>query len=162
MGERQDAADGIAVADRRWLRHAIELSRTCPPSTTAFSVGAAIVDGDGELVATGFSREADPVNHAEEAALAKVSPDDLARLAAATLYSSLEPCSARASRPRTCTELILAAGITRVVFAWREPAIFVDGQGTEMLRAAGVEVVELAELAGMVREVNAHLLDPAG
>ena len=66
-----------------------------------------------------------------------------------TLYSSLEPCSARASRPRTCTELILAAGIGRVVFAWREPAIFVEGRGAELLHAAGVEVVELPELASV-------------
>ena len=75
-----------------------------------------------------------------------------------TLYSSLEPCGSRASRPRTCTDLILAAGIGRVVFAWREPSSFVDGRGTELLRTAGVEVVELPELAGQVREINRHLL----
>nr|MDT0666433.1 dCMP deaminase [Micromonospora sp. DSM 115978] len=80
-------------------------------------------------------------------------------LTGVTIYSSLEPCSARASRPRTCTELILAAGIRRVVFAWREPAVFVDCHGAELLAAGGVEVVELPELAAVVRTVNAHLLD---
>lgn len=148
----------MADADRRWLRQAIELARSCPPSTTAFSVGAVIVDAEGELMATGFSREADPLDHAEEAALAKVAPDD-PRLAAATLYSSLEPCGARASRPRTCTGLILAAGIPRVVFAWREPSLFVEGQGVELLQAAGVDVVELPDLADAARAVNAHLRD---
>ncbi len=54
-----------------------------------------------------------------------------------TVYSSLEPCSARASRPRTCTELILAAGVQRVVFAWREPAVFVDGDGRRAAAGRG-------------------------
>ena len=42
--------------------------------------------------------------------------------------------------------------------AWREPSIFVDCTGAEDLRAAGVEVIELPELAEGVREANAHLL----
>jgi diaminohydroxyphosphoribosylaminopyrimidine deaminase/5-amino-6-(5-phosphoribosylamino)uracil reductase len=44
------------------------------------------------------------------------------------------------------------------VFAWREPELFVDCQGAEMLRAAGREVVELAELAYLARRTNQHLL----
>jgi len=143
--------------DRAWLEKAVELSRSCPPSDTAFSVGAVIVDADGAEIASGYSRETDPLDHAEEVALAKVRHGD-PRLRGATLYTSLEPCSARASRPRTCTELILSAGIPRVVFAWREPSIFVDGTGAETLRAAGRTVIEVPELAESVREVNAHLL----
>jgi pyrimidine deaminase RibD-like protein len=147
-------------ADQRWLHQAIALSRDCPPSATAFSVGAVVVDAGGRVMATGFSREHDAQDHAEEAALARIQPGDL-RLTAATMYSSLEPCSARASRPRSCTELILAAGIRRVVFAWREPEIFVVGRGAEILRDADVDVIEIAELAALVRQVNAHLLENA-
>jgi 5-amino-6-(5-phosphoribosylamino)uracil reductase len=143
--------------DRRFLLEAVALARNCPPSATAFSVGALIVGGGGEVLATGWSREADPHDHAEEAALAKLAGDPL--LAGATVYSSLEPCSTRASRPRSCTELLLAAGVRRVVLAWREPSVFVDCTGAEDLRAAGVEVVELPELAEGVRQANAHLLD---
>ncbi|GGK68919.1 hypothetical protein Sme01_14250 [Sphaerisporangium melleum] len=143
-------------ADRRWLAQAVALAAACPVSTTAFAVGAVIVAGDGTVLATGHSRETGPHDHAEEAALAKIDPGD-PRLASATLYSSLEPCSTRASRPRSCTELIIAAGVPRVVFAWREPGVFVDCVGAETLREAGVEVVEIPELAAAVREVNAHL-----
>ncbi|WP_209697782.1 deaminase [Kribbella aluminosa] len=142
--------------DRYWLERAIELSRSCPPSATAFSVGAIIV-GDGEILATGYSRETDPHDHAEEVALAKLPPRD-PRLRNAVIYTSLEPCSKRASRPRTCTERILAAGIPRVVLAWREPSIFVDCEGAELLGAAGVEVVEMPSLAEQVKDINAHLL----
>lgn len=142
--------------DLHWLRQAIELSRRCTPSTSAFSVGAMIVDVDGALVADGWSRRDDPHEHAEEAALSRAGADP--RLATATIYSSLEPCSARASRSRTCTELILESGLRRVVFAWREPEIFVDCDGAERLRAAGLTVVEVPSLAPLVRKVNAHLL----
>jgi len=150
---------GPPGADLRWLRLAIELSRRCPPALRAYSVGAVIVDRDGEVVATGFSREAGDSDHAEEVALRKAAagPRSAPRLAGATLYSSLEPCSVRKSRPRTCTELIMAAGIGRVVFAWREPDLFADCQGMQILAAAGLAVTEIPELAGQVRAVNAHL-----
>jgi diaminohydroxyphosphoribosylaminopyrimidine deaminase/5-amino-6-(5-phosphoribosylamino)uracil reductase len=143
--------------DRRWLALAIELSRRCPPAAGAYSVGAVIVGPDGVEVSRGYSRETDPHVHAEESALAKLDPAD-ARLGQATLYSSLEPCTARRSRPRTCTELILAAGVPRVVIAWREPSLFVaDCRGVETLTQAGVDVVEIPELAAAAAAVNAHL-----
>ncbi len=151
---------GPTPADIRWLREAIELSRRCPPSQTAYSVGAAIVAADGTLLATGFSREADPHDHAEEVALAKVPPGD-PRLPTATLYSSLEPCGVRASRPCPCSQLIIAAGLRRVVYAWREPPLLAAGGGGRQLRAAGVAVVEVPELAPEARQPNAHLISSA-
>jgi len=156
-----DEPRGESDVDALHLRSAIALSRNCTPSGTAFSVGALVVDATGEVIATGWSRRSDPREHAEEAALAELPPGD-GRLAGATLYSSLEPCSTRASRERSCTRLILDPGVRRVVFAWREPAVFVDCRGAELLRDAGVEVVELAELACAVREVNAHLSTSPG
>jgi pyrimidine deaminase RibD-like protein len=135
---------------------AIELASSSPVSAEAFSVGALIVDADGGVLATGYSRETDPKVHAEESAMAKLTPGD-PRLAGATIYTSLEPCSVRASRPLSCTALILRAGIPRIVFAWREPALFVDCEGAELLRAAGREVIEIPELAARVRATNSHL-----
>lgn len=165
---------------------AIELAWQCPPSQEAYSVGAVIVGADGTELARGFSREGgDPHAHAEEAALAKLVPGD-PRLAGATVYSTLEPCSWRKSRPHSCTELILAtrtagtagtggispgpgpagprnagagnAGVGRVVIAWREPSLFVaDCQGAELLARAGLEVVELPELGTLAKAPNLHL-----
>jgi len=149
---------GPGGTDARFLRAAIELSRQCPPSDTAFSVGAILVSAAGEIMATGFSREQEPHDHAEEVALRQVAPDD-PRLAAATIYTSLVPCGARASRPVTCVQHIIAAGVPRVVFAWREPPIFTEGRGAEQLRAAGITAIELPELAPAARAVNARLLN---
>lgn len=145
------------LLDRDRLAEAIALSRRSPPSDTAFSVGALVVDAQGRELAAGWSRPRDPHDHAEEAALAALGSGWRAP-PGTVLFSSMEPCSVRASRPRSCSERIVAAGIGRVVFAWREPSIFVEGRGAELLRAAGVEVVEMPELAAEVREVNRHLL----
>jgi diaminohydroxyphosphoribosylaminopyrimidine deaminase/5-amino-6-(5-phosphoribosylamino)uracil reductase len=144
-----------SAADHRFLRQAIELSRRCPPSDSAFSVGAVLVGADGTVLATGYSRESDPHDHAEEAALAKAAAGPPP---GSTLYSSLEPCLRRLSRPRSCCALITAAGIGRVVLAWREPPVFVPGGGAAWLAGHGVTVTEIPELAAEARAVNAHLL----
>ena len=148
---------GPGGPDHRFLRWAVELSRLCPPSESAFSVGAVVVDEDGQVLATGFSREQEEHDHAEEVALRKLGFHD-PRLRRATVYSSLVPCGARASRPVTCVQHIVAAGIGRVVFAWQEPRLFTDGRGAEQLRAAGLAVTEIPGLAGRARAVNAHLV----
>jgi pyrimidine deaminase RibD-like protein len=144
--------------DRRWLEAAIEESRRCPPSTRAYSVGAIVVDADGVELARGYSRETDPTVHAEEAALGKLEPG--LALEKATIYTSLEPCSIRRSRPQTCTRLIMASGVGRVVFGLNEPPALVAGGGAMLLREAGVEVVQIDELADDVREINHHIIGP--
>ena len=136
--------------DLAWLRRAIALAERCPPSQTAFSVGASIVDDNGRELAFGFSRETDDHVHAEESALAKLSDVGGAAggdvdLTTATIYSSLEPCAARASRPTPCAQLIINSGIRRVVMAWSEPSDFVEApDGIAVLEAAGVEVIQLS------------------
>ncbi|NBE85369.1 cytidine/deoxycytidylate deaminase family protein [Micromonospora rubida] len=142
--------------DRQWLQAAIDLSHLCPAVETAYAVGAIIVDRFGHEVSRGFSRETDSHVHAEESALAKLT-DTRVDLSGSTIYTSLEPCSVRKSRPRPCAELIIAVGITRVVLALHEPPLFVTCHGVELLQTAGAEVIEIPELADQVRAINAHL-----
>jgi diaminohydroxyphosphoribosylaminopyrimidine deaminase/5-amino-6-(5-phosphoribosylamino)uracil reductase len=140
----------------RWMSRAVDLAHRSPRSTTAFAVGAVLVDDAGREITHGYSRDDDPRVHAEESALLKAAGDD--RLHTATLYSTLEPCSKRSSRPdATCTRLIIAARVPRVVIAWREPDIFVTCEGVALLTAAGVEVIDLPGFAGAAREPNRHL-----
>lgn len=159
---------GPGGRDERYLAWAVELARQCQPSRTAFSVGAVIVSAEGEVLSTGYSRETEPADHAEEVALRKLGalsddsgappggPDP--RLRGATIYSSLVPCGARASRPVTCVRRIFHAGIPRVVYAWREPPLFAAGDGADQLRALGVETVEIPRLASRAASFNAHLV----
>jgi len=72
--------------------------------------------------------------HAEEQALAGVDARG------ATAYVTLEPCGARSSGGRSCSELLVAAGVARVVIACEDPSPFASGQGTERLTAAGIAV----------------------
>jgi len=144
--------------DSWWMELAVELAWRCPPSDSAYCVGAVIVGPDGAELSRGFSREdGDPHVHAEESALGKLAGGD-PRLAGATIYSTLEPCSVRKSRPLSCTRLIIAGGLSRVVFAWREPSLFVaDCQGAELLEQAGLTVTELPGFAEEATAPNRHL-----
>jgi 5-amino-6-(5-phosphoribosylamino)uracil reductase len=57
-----------------------------------------------------------------------------------------------------CARLILAAGVRRVVTAWREPDTFVeDADGNGLLTGSGARVVVLPELADRAKEPNHHL-----
>ena len=103
-------------------------------------VGAVVVQGD-EVVGEGWY-EYDGVRHAETIALEQAG--DAAR--GATLYVTLEPCSHHGRTP-PCADAVIDAGIARVVVGARDPNPVVDGRGLERLRAAGVEVELLDDLA---------------
>lgn len=149
--------NAVNAVDRDMIRKAIELSRLSPKSDTAYSVGAVIVTTDG-MVFTGYSRETAPSNHAEEEAIIKAEAAN-ARLAGATIYSSMEPCSTRKSKPRSCSELIINHGFARVVFAAYEPDAFVHCEGKDMISTAGIRVDVASDLSGEALEANRHIFD---
>ncbi len=135
------------------MGRAVELAGRCPPSATAFSVGAVIV-ADGRAVGEGWSRAEDPHDHAEEVALRHAG----AAARGATAYSSMEPCGSRASRPAPCARLLVEAGLARVVYALGEPANFVDRPGGDAyLRENGVAVAVMPAFAAAAERPNAHL-----
>jgi diaminohydroxyphosphoribosylaminopyrimidine deaminase/5-amino-6-(5-phosphoribosylamino)uracil reductase len=103
-------------------------------------VGAVVVQG-GEVVGEGWY-EYDLVRHAEVAALEQAG--DASR--GATLYVTLEPCSHHGRTP-PCADAVVAAGVARVVVGARDPNRLVDGRGIDRLRAAGIEVELLDDLA---------------
>ncbi len=74
--------------------------------------------------------------HAEAMAL-----EQAGRLAeGATLYTTLEPCAHASPRGPTCSDLIVAATIARVVIALVDPDARTCGQGIERLQSAGITV----------------------
>ncbi len=75
----------------------------------------------------------------------------------ASIYSSMEPCSSRASEPESCTQLLIRHGFVHVAFALYEPDRFVDCCGALALRAAGIDVRAYSDLGEEVLAVNAHL-----
>ena len=148
----------IDIEDKKRLLLAITLSTKCEPVKDAFSVGAMVYDAEGNLVTTGYSREVGARSHAEEVALIRAEEAQKS-VVGGTIYSSLEPCGERASSNKTCTQRIVEAGITKVVFALREPILFVDPASLNRFEKHGIELVHIPELASFVRAVNRHLFD---
>jgi len=141
--------------DLQRLHIAIEESRKCEPCATSYCVGAVVATLDGRMF-RGHTHETSATHHAEQEAIAKALAAG-AELRGATIWSSMEPCSKRASEPESCTELILRHGFARVAFALYEPDRFVECRGALALRQAGVDVRCYPELAEEANAANAHL-----
>ena len=130
------------------MARALQLAARGPAGGPNPRVGCVLLAADGTVLAEGWHRGAGTL-HAEADALATV-PDGAAR--GATAVVTLEPCN-HTGRTGPCSEALLAAGVTRVVFALRDPNPAAQG-GAERLRAAGVQVEEgvLAEGAAALNE----------
>jgi diaminohydroxyphosphoribosylaminopyrimidine deaminase/5-amino-6-(5-phosphoribosylamino)uracil reductase len=121
-------------SDAAHLERTLELAARARGRTSPNPLVGAVVVRDGRTLGEGV--HAGPGEaHAERVALAACSEPT----AGATLYVSLEPCAHHGRTP-PCTDAILAAGITRVVVASDDPTPKASGAGSELLRAAGVEV----------------------
>jgi 5-amino-6-(5-phosphoribosylamino)uracil reductase len=142
--------------DFRYMSRALALSRQSTAGESRYRVGALVVTAAGAEYG-GYTGETLPTKHAEEEAIAQaVTAGE--NICGATIYSTLEPCSARSSNPASCSELIIRHGFRRVVFALAEPDCFVCCEGARMLREAGIEVGEMSDFAPAVREINSHVL----
>ena len=99
------------------------------------AVGCVLAIGGGFLAEAATALGGRP--HAEEQALAAAGK----RARGAAAYVTLEPCAERSSGATSCAELLIAAGVARVVVAAHDPSPKASGRGVERLRKAGVEVV---------------------
>src|SRR5580704_5667116 len=108
-------------------------------------VGCVVIGADGQIVGEGFhERKGEP--HAEAQALAAAG--DLAN--GATAIVTLEPCNHQGRTP-PCRQVLIDAGVRRVVIAIIDPTSRGEG-GVVELRRAGVDV-ETGVLAGEARTV---------
>ncbi|MCI2959626.1 bifunctional diaminohydroxyphosphoribosylaminopyrimidine deaminase/5-amino-6-(5-phosphoribosylamino)uracil reductase RibD [Agromyces atrinae] len=120
--------------EERALRRAIQLAGRGPSRGINPRVGCVILDADGDVIAEGWHRGAGTA-HAEVDALSKLS-EGAAR--GATAVVTLEPCN-HEGRTGPCAQALIAAGVSRVVFAVPDPGQHSSG-GAETLREAGVDV----------------------
>ncbi|MGZ5970806.1 MAG: bifunctional diaminohydroxyphosphoribosylaminopyrimidine deaminase/5-amino-6-(5-phosphoribosylamino)uracil reductase RibD [Polyangiales bacterium] len=102
-------------------------------------VGSVIVDEKGNIVARGHT-QGPGEDHAEIGSLREARASGI-ELRTATLYSTLEPCSFHGRTP-ACAKVIAESGVARLVIGIRDPHPRVDGVGAEIVRAAGIDVIE--------------------
>lgn len=123
------------AVDRRYMAAAIALSaRGRGLSTPNPNVGCLIVRS-GRIVGRGWTQKGGRP-HAEAQALEQA----MDRAQGATAYVTLEPCFHLSPRGPRCADLLVRAGVARVVIALRDPDPRTDGQGAQWLRDRGIAV----------------------
>lgn len=121
--------------DARHMRRALALARAQTGRTGKNpAVGCAIISKLGHRLSEGATIDGGSV-HAEEIALKALG----GRAPGATIFVTLEPCRERSAGGASCSQLLIDAGIARVVCAI-EDAHPNGAGGLQTLRQAGIRV----------------------
>ncbi|MCT9002738.1 bifunctional diaminohydroxyphosphoribosylaminopyrimidine deaminase/5-amino-6-(5-phosphoribosylamino)uracil reductase RibD [Microbacterium memoriense] len=133
--------------EREAMRRALTLARNGPRGLNP-QVGAVLLSPAGDVLAEGWHRGAG-TPHAEVDALSQLTPE---AVRGATAVVTLEPCN-HSGRTGPCADALIAAGVTRVVYAVTDPGRASAGGGAH-LRTAGVDVE-----SGVLEEEGRALLN---
>jgi diaminohydroxyphosphoribosylaminopyrimidine deaminase / 5-amino-6-(5-phosphoribosylamino)uracil reductase len=137
--------DSYTAADYQLMARALVLAERGLTSAHPNPRVGCVIAQDGTIVGEGWhARTGDP--HAEMHALRAAGE----RARGACAYVTLEPCAHHGRTP-PCADALIAAGVTRVVAAMRDPDPRTAGAGLERLRAAGIDV----EVGLLEREATA-------
>lgn len=117
--------------DEAFMRRAIALARENLGRTGDNPAVGCLIVKDGVILGQGATGAAGRP-HAEEAALATARGAALG----ATAYLTLEPCGERSAGGLSCSELLIAAGVARVLVACADFSVYAKGRGVERLLAA--------------------------
>ena len=153
------------VLDREdeFMRRALELAcRGLGHTRPNPAVGAVIVRG-GRIIGEGWHKKAGS-DHAEVAAIKSATRRGEKSLKDATIYVTLEPCS-KPGRVGACTDAIVAAGISRVVYAVPDPNPKNRGKAKRALAKHGIKCERfngdkevLSNCGGLVNDFRKHVL----
>ncbi len=127
-------SSNMSAKDEQFMFQALEeaakgIGRTAPNPP----VGAVLVKRN-QVIAVGHHAKAGGP-HAEVVALHKAK----AAAKNAILYVTLEPCAHTGKTP-PCAEAVIAAGVKKVVYGFRDPNPLVHGKGVRQLKKAGLQV----------------------
>ncbi|MFS0772907.1 bifunctional diaminohydroxyphosphoribosylaminopyrimidine deaminase/5-amino-6-(5-phosphoribosylamino)uracil reductase RibD [Sphingomonas sp. 1P08PE] len=140
------------MSDARWMHTALALAeRTRGRTAPNPNVGCVLV-ADGRVVGRGWTRPGGRP-HAEAEALEQAG----AKSRGATCYVTLEPCAHRSTRGPACSDLLVAAGVARVVAAIVDPDPRTAGAGLARLADAGIAVTTGVEEAAVRRAIAGFL-----
>ena len=138
-------------SDQQFIARALQLAeRGLYSADPNPRVGCVLVK-EGGIIGEGWHQWAGD-GHAEINALADAKTRNL-NPQGAVVYLSLEPCCFE-GKTGPCTQALIAAGVSRVVYGMEDPNPRVAGQGLAQLKAAGIIV------SGPLMEENARDLNP--
>jgi pyrimidine deaminase RibD-like protein len=124
------------MSDETFMRRALDIAALMIGRTGDNpSVGCVIVK-DGAVIAEAATAEGGRP-HAEEQALAQAGKAARGAIA----YVTVEPCAQRSSGALSCSDLLVQAGVARVVIAAGDPHPLAKGVGPARLRKVGIELV---------------------
>lgn len=163
-------------SEHQFIELAIAESEKCEPEDGRVHprVGA-VAAKNGEVLATAYRGEVEDGNHAEFILLEKKLGAET--LAGSTVYTTLEPCTARNHPKVPCATRLIERKVARVVIGMLDPNPIITGRGQLALRSAGIatdlfppdfmarveelnrEFQRFQEQAGVVSQVSAEFIE---
>ncbi len=143
--------------DELFIHRAIQLARLGEGKVSPNPMVGAVLVYQNQIIGEGWHSRYGAA-HAEVNALASVADKNREKIPFSTLYVTLEPCCIFGNTP-PCTDLIIRCAIKKVVIAAIDKTLTVNGKGVQILREAGVEVVEIfLEAAREVSKYRNHFV----
>ena len=115
------------------------------------NVGCVLI-AEGRVIGRGWTQPGGRP-HAEAMALAEAG----AKSRGATCYTTLESCAHVSARGPACSDLLIDAGVARVVIALGDPDTRTNGAGIARLEAAGITVTTGVRAAEAARAMAGFL-----
>jgi len=123
------------VSHAKWMKRAIFLASLGKNTTSPNpSVGAVILDKNGNLISEGFHFKAG-MPHAEAMAFNNLKKD----AKGGTMYVNLEPCCHQGKTP-PCVDNVITTIIKKINISIEDPDKRVSGKGIKLLKKAGIKV----------------------
>lgn len=139
--------------DEKFMLRCLQLAENGKPNAFPNPLVGSVIVYKGKIIGEGFHAMYGK-RHAEVMAIHSVKEESL--LQESILYVNLEPCAHYGKTP-PCAELIIEKKIPRVVIGMKDPFSLVAGEGINMLRNAGIEVV-VGILEKECKELNKFFL----
>lgn len=145
------------MTDTEFMREALSLAQNGMGFVNPNPMVGAVIVKNGKIIGKGWHKHYGGL-HAERNAFADCDSRGI-NCSGADMYVTLEPCCHHGKTP-PCTEAIIEHGISRVFIGSRDPNPLVSGQGAEILKNHGIEVIEgiLREECDSLNEIFMHYI----
>src|SRR3989338_1117917 len=145
-----------AAKDQQWMRECVRLALRGMGLVSPNPMVGCVIVKNGRVIATGCHKKYGG-EHAEQIALRALSKKQKNKktkkqFIGATVFLNLEPCCHWGKTP-PCVDVLITAGVKRVVVGMKDPNPLVNGKSIRKLRRAGIKV-DVGVLTDECQEIN--------